>query len=170
MRNIGLFPILDSDEIFIDAHQAPVDRRKMSRLDSGATALIFAGMSVMRELGRRLRADRAPPRFEPCLPRPAKEPPAGPGWIHEIKHDGSSVIDQYAGHGCDQHRSDHDVDRFDCVAVPHQHVVPQTDTRRAALRHSVVAHQGPGFRSFGVISVAAVTAAEEKLRISLNGG
>jgi ATP-dependent DNA ligase len=25
--------------------------------------------------------------IEPCLPRPAKEPPAGPGWIHEIKHD-----------------------------------------------------------------------------------
>ena len=92
MRNIGLFPILDSDEIFIDAHQAPADRRKMSRLDSGATALIFAGMSVARELGRRLRADRAPPRYEPCLPRPAKEPPAGPGWIHEIKHDGFRIV------------------------------------------------------------------------------
>src|SRR5271156_2896546 len=64
----------------------------MSRLDSGATALIFAGMSVARELGRRLRADRAPPRYEPCLPRPAKEPPAGPGWIHEIKHDGFRIV------------------------------------------------------------------------------
>src|SRR5271154_3820260 len=64
----------------------------MSRLDSGATALIFAGMSVARELGRRLRADRTPPRYEPCLPRPAKEPPAGPGWIHEIKHDGFRIV------------------------------------------------------------------------------
>jgi ATP-dependent DNA ligase len=29
---------------------------------------------------------------EPCLPRPAKEPPAGPGWIHEIKHDGFRIL------------------------------------------------------------------------------
>ena len=29
--------------------------------------------------------------IEPCLPRPAKEPPAGPDWIHEIKHDGFRV-------------------------------------------------------------------------------
>jgi ATP-dependent DNA ligase len=27
-----------------------------------------------------------------CLPRPAKEPPVGPGWIHEIKHDGFRII------------------------------------------------------------------------------
>src|SRR5215467_9565924 len=26
--------------------------------------------------------------IEPCLPSPAPKPPAGPGWIHEIKHDG----------------------------------------------------------------------------------
>jgi bifunctional non-homologous end joining protein LigD len=32
------------------------------------------------------------PSFEPCLPRPAKEPPLGPGWIHEIKHDGFRII------------------------------------------------------------------------------
>ena len=39
-------------------------------------------MSVSRELKRQVR------RYEPCLPRPAKEPPAGPGWIHEVKHAG----------------------------------------------------------------------------------
>ena len=32
--------------------------------------------------------------LEPCLPRPAKEPPAGPGWIYEIKHDGFRIIAQ----------------------------------------------------------------------------
>jgi bifunctional non-homologous end joining protein LigD len=32
------------------------------------------------------------PTLEPCLPRPAKEPPAGPDWIHEIKHDGFRII------------------------------------------------------------------------------
>jgi hypothetical protein len=31
-------------------------------------------------------------RFEPCLPRPAKQPPAGKGWIHEIKHDGFRIM------------------------------------------------------------------------------
>ena len=30
--------------------------------------------------------------LEPCLPRPAKEPPAGPDWIHEIKHDGFRIL------------------------------------------------------------------------------
>jgi ATP-dependent DNA ligase len=43
-------------------------------------------MFVLRELKRRVR------RYEPCLPRPAKEPPAGPGWIHEIKHDGFRIL------------------------------------------------------------------------------
>jgi bifunctional non-homologous end joining protein LigD len=51
-------------------------------------------MSVTRELRRRVRADQSLPRYEPCLPRSAKEPPAGPGWIHEIKHDGFRIIAQ----------------------------------------------------------------------------
>jgi len=32
------------------------------------------------------------PSLQPCLPRPAKEPPSGPDWIHEIKHDGFRVL------------------------------------------------------------------------------
>jgi bifunctional non-homologous end joining protein LigD len=30
--------------------------------------------------------------FEPCLPRPAKVPPTGPDWIHEINHDGFRIL------------------------------------------------------------------------------
>jgi ATP-dependent DNA ligase len=30
--------------------------------------------------------------LEPCLPRPAEEPLAGPNWIHEIKHDGFRIL------------------------------------------------------------------------------
>jgi ATP-dependent DNA ligase len=30
--------------------------------------------------------------IEPCLPFPAKQPPSGPGWIHEVKHDGFRLI------------------------------------------------------------------------------
>jgi bifunctional non-homologous end joining protein LigD len=48
--------------------------------------------SGMRELRRRVRAEESLPTFDPCLPRPASEPPAGPGWIHEIKHDGFRIL------------------------------------------------------------------------------
>jgi bifunctional non-homologous end joining protein LigD len=30
--------------------------------------------------------------IEPCLPSPAKAPPSGPGWIHEIKQDGFRIL------------------------------------------------------------------------------
>ena len=30
--------------------------------------------------------------IEPCLPSPAKAPPSGPGWLHEIKHDGFRIL------------------------------------------------------------------------------
>jgi len=30
--------------------------------------------------------------IESCLPSPAKAPPSGPGWIHEIKHDGFRIL------------------------------------------------------------------------------
>jgi ATP-dependent DNA ligase len=30
--------------------------------------------------------------IEPCLPRPATEPPTGLGWLHEIKHDGFRIM------------------------------------------------------------------------------
>ena len=38
-------------------------------------------------------AARAPPGFvEPCLPSRAERPPSGPGWVHEIKHDGYRLM------------------------------------------------------------------------------
>jgi bifunctional non-homologous end joining protein LigD len=38
------------------------------------------------------RSSRQAAFIEPCLPRPAKQPPAGSGWIHAIKHDGFRII------------------------------------------------------------------------------
>ena len=35
---------------------------------------------------------RRPGFVEPCLPSPAERPPSGPGWIHEIKHDGFRLM------------------------------------------------------------------------------
>jgi ATP-dependent DNA ligase len=49
---------------------------------------------VFRELERRVKRSV---NFEPCLPRPAKEPPSGPGWIHEIKHDGFRIVARKEG-------------------------------------------------------------------------
>jgi bifunctional non-homologous end joining protein LigD len=38
-------------------------------------------------------AQRRPPGFiEPCIPALALRPPAGPQWVHEIKHDGYRLI------------------------------------------------------------------------------
>ena len=55
-------------------------------------------MSVTPELRRRVRADQSQPRFDPCLPRSAERPPAGPLWIHEIKHDGFRILAHRRGH------------------------------------------------------------------------
>ena len=30
--------------------------------------------------------------IEPCLPSPGERPPTGPGWVHEIKHDGYRLM------------------------------------------------------------------------------
>jgi ATP-dependent DNA ligase len=37
--------------------------------------------------------------IEPCLPSPAKAPASGPGWIHEIKHDGFRIMARRGGAG-----------------------------------------------------------------------
>src|SRR5690242_11528099 len=37
--------------------------------------------------------------IEPCLPSPAKRPPAGDGWLHEIKHDGFRIMARRDGAG-----------------------------------------------------------------------
>jgi len=45
--------------------------------------------------GSRLKAGFIPP----SLPRPTEEPPAGPGWLHEIKHDGFRIMARRDGRG-----------------------------------------------------------------------
>jgi bifunctional non-homologous end joining protein LigD len=39
-----------------------------------------------------LRRVAFPDFCEPCLPSPAKKPPAGAGWLYEIKHDGFRML------------------------------------------------------------------------------
>jgi hypothetical protein len=54
------------------------------RLDSSWPAGIYTLMLRMRP--------RLPGFIEPCLPSPAPNPPAGVGWIHEIKLDGFRLL------------------------------------------------------------------------------
>jgi ATP-dependent DNA ligase len=39
-----------------------------------------------------LRTASSPIVFEPCIPTQADQPPTGPGWLHEIKHDGFRLV------------------------------------------------------------------------------
>jgi bifunctional non-homologous end joining protein LigD len=39
-----------------------------------------------------LRSASRPIAFEPCIPTSSDRPPSGPGWVHEIKHDGFRLI------------------------------------------------------------------------------
>jgi ATP-dependent DNA ligase len=64
---------------------------------------VCAGRMV--EIGRWPRS-ASPPRpplrtrlIEPCLPTPAEKPPSGPGWLHEIKHDGYRLMARRDGAG-----------------------------------------------------------------------
>jgi bifunctional non-homologous end joining protein LigD len=56
--------------------------------------------------------------FPPCLPRPAQEAPDGPGWLHEIKHDGFRILARRDGRGVRLYtRNNYDfADRFPQVA------------------------------------------------------
>src|SRR5713101_6914744 len=40
---------------------------------------------------------RHPGFIPPCLPSPPAHPPAGPDWLHEIKHDGFRIIARKVG-------------------------------------------------------------------------
>ena len=78
----------------------------------------LSSMSVTPELRRRVRTNQSQPRFDPCLPRSAERPPAGPGWIHEIKHDGFRILAHRRGRSVRLiTRNGHDLgDRFPVAA------------------------------------------------------
>jgi bifunctional non-homologous end joining protein LigD len=47
----------------------------------------------------RERTRRSLGLIDPCLPSPAERPPRGPGWLHEIKHDGFRITARRDGAG-----------------------------------------------------------------------
>jgi len=53
---------------------------------------------MLWRVSRLIRSRSKPPRFIlPCQPALADRPPAGPGWLHEIKFDGYRVIGRKDG-------------------------------------------------------------------------
>jgi hypothetical protein len=68
---------------------------------------------------------------------------------HPARPDRRSMIDQYAEDSCGQHRTEHDVDRFKPVAVPHQNRANITTTifKSWAFTGSEFSMLGYGIRS-----------------------
>jgi ATP-dependent DNA ligase len=53
---------------------------------------------MLWRVSRPIRSRSRPPGFiQPCQPALADRPPAGPGWLHEIKFDGYRVIGRKDG-------------------------------------------------------------------------
>lgn len=87
----------------------------LSRRRTSAPRRAFIGPFTGMHYVRRRRFTL---HFDPCLPRPADQPPAGPGWIHEIKHDGFRILAHRQGRTIRLiSRNDNDLaDRFPLAA------------------------------------------------------
>jgi bifunctional non-homologous end joining protein LigD len=76
---------------------------KVGHLDTLSRMQVLTRLRRYKRYQTTMWRERALPQpaifIEPCLPRPAKQPPAGPGWMLEIKHDGFRLMAQRAvGH------------------------------------------------------------------------
>jgi hypothetical protein len=89
-RATGRFPLDESAclQKIADCRCPGVRPEAHSRFDSLAHNFYLRRMVLLRERVAR----RGIGAIEPCLPSPAKQPPAGPGWMHEIKHDGFRLM------------------------------------------------------------------------------
>jgi hypothetical protein len=83
-------PILSSSDHPTEAPRAPT----MTTADGYLTCRPYLARMSLRE-----RTHPGLGLIEPCLPSPAKAPPSGPGWLHEIKHDGFRILARRDGAG-----------------------------------------------------------------------
>jgi ATP-dependent DNA ligase len=67
-----------ASRVFVMEGAAYLQKRLAERLDSSAGGIYYRRM---------LRIS-----VRPCLPSPAKRPPSGDQWLHEIKHDGMRIM------------------------------------------------------------------------------
>jgi len=87
--------------------------------------------------------------IEPCLPSPAKVPPSGPGWIHEIKHDGFRIMARRDGAGIrliTRHGNDF-TDRFPVIVA----AVTALPARSFLIDGEAIVTNGDGLAVFDLI-------------------
>ena len=84
--------------------------------------------------------------IEPCLPTRAERPPSGPGWVHEIKHDGFRLVVRRdpAGVRLLTRRGNDWTDRFPLIAA----AAGALKVRSCLLDGEAVACGGDGMPSF----------------------
>jgi bifunctional non-homologous end joining protein LigD len=84
--------------------------------------------------------------IEPCLPSRAERPPAGPGWVHEIKHDGFRMMVRRnaAGVRLLTRNGNNWTDRFPLIAA----AAGALKVRSCLLDGEAVACDGDGMPSF----------------------
>src|SRR5262245_30417324 len=84
--------------------------------------------------------------IEPCLPMRAERPPSGPGWVHEIKHDGFRMVVRRdpAGVRLLTRRGNDWTERFPLIAA----AAGALKVRSCLLDGEAVACEGDGMPSF----------------------
>jgi len=113
LQYLGIFPLLSGNDGQEEGIKRQEDRGERKNLiviglDSGREPLpvssdrreefrkhgiaICTNPPMNRILPLRSRGAAPSGFIEPCLPSPADRPPSGPGWIHEIKHDGFRLM------------------------------------------------------------------------------
>jgi bifunctional non-homologous end joining protein LigD len=79
----------------VSAVPATTQKRRATAATRAEQAIAFAWLVWTRKSGAISYLNSMPKRlFEPCIPARGIKVPAGPDWIHEIKHDGYRLIVQ----------------------------------------------------------------------------
>ena len=97
------------------------------------------------------RSRRTPPTgfIRPCQPRLVPRPPAGPDWLHEVKHDGYRVVARKQGERVTlwSRHATHFTDRLPRIAEA---------VRRLDAEHALIDGEAVVFRPDGLIDFAAL--------------
>jgi bifunctional non-homologous end joining protein LigD len=94
--------------------------------------------------------------IEPCLPAPAERPPSGPGWLHEIKHDGFRVMARRDGAGIrliTRHGNDF-TNRFPIIVA----AVAALPARSFLIDGEAIVTNGDGLAVFDLIATSDMAA------------
>ena len=102
--------------------------------------------------------------IEPCLPSPAKAPPSGPGWLHEIKHDGFRILARLDSAGVQLiTRAGNDfTDRFPFIAM----ALKSLPVRSCVIDGEAIVCDGNGLADFELIRPHGALASAVRVRFA----